>query len=254
MAEGKRSEKKRSITREQFLFFETRVMASLLSAGLAPEAAVERVQAENLFQFPTERTVKNIAGTCLRRLEALGQPSLVTLLAEAPADVARQVNLYAIMRENRLVWDFMVTVVGEKYRQGDDRLSRADIRRFMLEQREQDEDVAAWSDRTVTKCEQVLRRILIECDYLDPPARSAGARVAKADAGSVRGGADSERAGAARADAEGAASSPGDLPSLSDAEQADGERLQAVLLDPALKEGILENGDREALAAFYDFT
>ena len=53
------------LTREQFLFYETRTTARLLAEGLTEEEAVERIVSENLFQFPTEKTLRRMAQTCL---------------------------------------------------------------------------------------------------------------------------------------------------------------------------------------------
>lgn len=71
-----------------------------------------------------------------------------------------------MMKYNRLVWDFMTTVIGEKFRTQDIHFSTWDLNEFMFRLREQDEDVATWSDSTVSKIKQVLKKALIECDYL----------------------------------------------------------------------------------------
>ena len=59
------------LTREQFLFFETKILAELLTQGYSQTEAIDRIVAENLFQFPTERMIKTIANACLRRLNLL---------------------------------------------------------------------------------------------------------------------------------------------------------------------------------------
>lgn len=161
-----------AMTREQFLFYEMRTTARLLRAGLSPAEAEERIVAENLFQYPTERSLGRMARTCLRRLAALGNPALVERLAHAPFDEAKQIALYAIMKNYELVAEFMTTVVGEKYRTRDLTLGRADIAAYLLRLREQDDTVAVWSDQTITKLRQVLVKILVETEYLDS-ARAA---------------------------------------------------------------------------------
>ena len=103
-----------AFTREQFLFYEMRTTARLVCEGLAGEDVVDRVAMENLFQYPTERSVRKMAHCCVRRLAALGDESLVRELAVQPAEVAKQICLYAMMKQYRVVWDFMITVVGEK--------------------------------------------------------------------------------------------------------------------------------------------
>ena len=60
-----------AITREQFLFYETRITAKLLCEGLEKSEIVRRVVKENLFQYPTEKSVRKMALACLRRLDAL---------------------------------------------------------------------------------------------------------------------------------------------------------------------------------------
>lgn len=190
------------LTREQFLFFEMRTVASLLAEGLSKEEAMSRIKEENLFQFPTERTVASIANACFKRIEALGTESLRYHMAFGSMEAARQINLYAMMRYNRLVWDFMTTVIGEKYRTQELELTAKDLNLFFFRLQEQEDAVAAWSDSTVVKIKQVLKRSLVECGYLD----------------SVR-----------------------------------SETLNPVYLCPELEEGIRENGDDGAFAAFNYF-
>lgn len=156
-----------SLTREQFLFYEIRVAASLLCEGLNRDEALERIKTENLFQFPTERMIASIAGTCFKRIAALDSETLVYHLANAPAEVAKQINLYAMMKYNGIVWDFMTTVIGEKYRTQEFEFSRKDLNLFFFRLREQHDSVASWSDGTINKIKQVLTKSLVECWYLD---------------------------------------------------------------------------------------
>ena len=161
------SEYKGSLTREQFLFYEIRIVARLVTEGYSREEAINRIAEDNLFQFPTERMVTSIANTCFNRLEVLNSDSLVRELAEASADDAKLVNLYAMMRTNKIVWDFMITVIGEKYRTQDLTFNQSDLNLFMMRLQEQNDDVASWSDSTIGKIKQVLRKSLIEAGYLD---------------------------------------------------------------------------------------
>ena len=115
------------LTREQFLFYEIRIVASLLSQGLSREEVTEKIKNENLFQFPTERTLNLITNCCYRRIDALDSNVLVEHLASASIDVAKQINLYAMMKYNRIVWDFMTTVIAEKYRTQDLTFSKKDM-------------------------------------------------------------------------------------------------------------------------------
>ena len=156
-----------AITREQFLFYEVRITARLVCKGLGKNEVVDQIVKGNLFQYPTEKSVRKMALACLRRLDALYDRSLVEMIATLPSDVAKQICLYAMMRQYRLVWDFMITVVGTKYKNCDLSFGRMDLNVFMMRLQEQDAAVAAWSENTVTKVKQVLARILVDNEYLD---------------------------------------------------------------------------------------
>ena len=121
------------LTREQFLFFEIRIVSSLVLQGKSRNEIEQEIFSENLFQFPTEKMIKNITKTCLKRIDALNAPELVYHLANASLDVAKQINLYAIMCENRIVYDFLTEVIGEKYRSQDFTFSSKDVAIFFME-------------------------------------------------------------------------------------------------------------------------
>lgn len=156
-----------TITREQFLFYEMRTTAKLVCEGLDHEAVAERIVQDNLFQYPTEKSVRKMALACLRRLDTMEDPSLVEALAEQPSDVSKQICLYAMMRQYRLVQDFMLTVIGEKYRKLDSSFGKIDLNKFFQRLQEQDDWVATWSESTITKLKQVLQKLLVDNEYLD---------------------------------------------------------------------------------------
>ena len=156
-----------AITREQFLFFETRTTARLLNEGFSKDEAVQKIIDENLFQYPTEKSLKKMANCCLRRLECLGDNSLIKMLATRPVDEAKQICLYAMMCQYRLIWDFMITVVGEKYKKFDTSFGNMDLNVFFMQLQEQDDLVASWSETTVKKIGSVLMRVLIENEYIE---------------------------------------------------------------------------------------
>ncbi len=155
------------ITREQFLFYEMRTTAKLVSEGLTDDEVAERIVKGNLFQYPTEKTVRRMALTCLRRLKALGDTELVSAIAYEPSDVSKQVCLYAMMKQYRLVRDFMTTVIGAKYETYDMSFGRSDINTFIIRLQEQDDWVASWTDETIKKIKQVLAKVLVENEYID---------------------------------------------------------------------------------------
>ena len=156
-----------ALTREQFLFYEMRTTAKLVCEGGGNKEVADRIVKENLFQYPTEKSVRKVALACLRRLECLEDQSLVQALATQPSSVSKQICLYAMMRQYRIVWDFMLTVVGNKYRLLDTSFGKIDLNAFFMRLQEQDNWVATWSENTITKVKQVLAKTLVENEYLD---------------------------------------------------------------------------------------
>lgn len=158
---------KASLTREQYLFYEMRTTAKLVCQGLPDEQVIEQIMKENMFQYPTEKSVRKVALACINRLKAMNDVELVQATASRPVDISKQICLYAMMKQSRLVWDFMLTVIGEKYRLQDLSFGRMDLNVYFMRLQEQDDVVASWSDSTLTKLKQVLTKILVENGYLD---------------------------------------------------------------------------------------
>lgn len=156
-----------TITAEQFLFYEMRIVSKQYLEQKPIEEIIEYIKRDNLFQYPTERMVIRIARACYKRLVALDNEKLVYEVANAPVEVAKQINLYAMMRYNRLVREFMEGLIGEKYRQQDFSYTKKDINVFFSRLQEQNDDVAAWSEQTIAKLKQVLTKCLIETEMLD---------------------------------------------------------------------------------------
>lgn len=156
-----------ALTAEQFLFYEIRIASRFFLQGARINEAIQKITSENLFQYPTEREIARMTRTCYRRLEALDNNSLIHEICEAPPEVAKQINLYAIMRYNRLVWDFMIYVIGEKFRTQDFSFDRKDLNAFFSRLQAQNDSVSGWSDNTINKIKSVLVRCLVETGYLD---------------------------------------------------------------------------------------
>ena len=156
-----------TLTAENFLFYEMRIVSKQFLDKKPLAEILDAVKRDNLFQFPTERMMTRITRACYRRLVVLNNDKLVNELANAPDEIAEQINLYAMMRYNRLVREFMEGLIGEKYRQHDFSYTKKDINVFFSRLQEQNDDVAAWSEQTIMKLKQVLTKCLIETEMLD---------------------------------------------------------------------------------------
>ena len=108
-----------ALTREQFLFYEIRIVAKLILKGHNRKDILDIIKDENLFQFPTEKMISSITGTCFRRIDALDSETLiyrlilrvlnsrrVLILPAAERDVIfklLKLQFYIRIKSNRLV-------------------------------------------------------------------------------------------------------------------------------------------------------
>lgn len=156
-----------AFTGEPFLFYEMRTTARLMREGLSEKEVAKYIVEENLFQYPTEKSLRKMASACIRRLKGVEDETLVDAIARQSFQEAKQICLYAMMKQYRIIWEFMLTVIGEKYRLKEYSFGRRDLHLFFLRLQEQDDHVAAWSDSTVEKLKQVMMNLLVENEYID---------------------------------------------------------------------------------------
>lgn len=159
----------RTITREQFLFNEMRVVAKLLEEEKTDNEILNEVSSNNLFQYPTEKSIKNITRVCLARFHETNSKEFIDIVAKENSTAAKQACLFLMMNYYRIVWEFMISVIGDKYKTQDFSLTKMDFNSFFTRLQEQNETVASWSDATINKCKQVLKKALVETGYLDNP-------------------------------------------------------------------------------------
>ena len=156
-----------ALTREQFMLQEMRITARLKLEGLTDQDIIASVYEDNLFQYPTEREIKSKCRACLKRLDCIADmPYVLDVLANGTIGEAKQAALVALMCQSLLMQDFMVTVIGDKYRRLDMTLTRRDMNLFFERLAEQSEDVTSWSEQTIKKLKVVIRACLRETEYI----------------------------------------------------------------------------------------
>lgn len=157
-----------ALTREQFMFREMRIVARLKREGLTDAEISDRVFDENLFQYPTEREIRGKCRTALKRLSCIAHSAaLIEILAEGSLTEAKQAALVAMMAQSRLMAEFMVDIVGGKYRSLDMTLTQKDVRLFFDRLCEKDDGVAGWSPSTVKRIQSMIMNVLRENGYLE---------------------------------------------------------------------------------------
>lgn len=155
-----------TIAREQFLLNEARIMARLRLEGMTAEDAARKVKEENLFRYPTERSLGRITLACNRRLDALDDERLVRIIAYGMPDAVAQTNLYAMMQFYPLVRHFMTTEIARRYAELDYVFGATDMNAYFTRLASEFDNFASMSENTIAKLKQVLRKCLREAGIL----------------------------------------------------------------------------------------
>ena len=144
---------------------ELKTAAELYCQGNSYEKIVELSINENVFQVNTERRRKEMADCIVVRMKYLDDFSL-RRIAEGTIFLANTLSLYAMMKTNPLVYDFMNEVYREKAELMINRITDADMNQFMDVKAQQIEAVANWTDGNKEKVRGALRNALIEAGAL----------------------------------------------------------------------------------------
>lgn len=153
------------MTGAAFMLFEFRQLAALKERGDTDEDIRKKTLQENLFQYEKLSSLKRGLPSILRRLNAIDSP-LRKWTIEESLEFAKAINLYAIMKTDRLFFEFMNEVIGEKLRTNDYCLDKREMNLFFTVKAEQDETICRWTESTVKKLKQVYIRILLETGLL----------------------------------------------------------------------------------------
>lgn len=149
------------IEKAPFTFSELKKAAALALQGFDQEKIKEIAVRDNIFQATSEDRKKELTRMVLKRMQALDEYLLVQL-AQGGAATGKLIVLYAIMKTDRLFFEFMNEVFKEKLIIRDYTLADQDFHHFFARKKEQSQRVAAWREYTFYKVRQVYIRALFE--------------------------------------------------------------------------------------------
>jgi hypothetical protein len=154
-----------TIKTRSFLYLELKKAANLYLQGFTIEDIKQEALKENIFLLYSENRIKEIASTISERLKAL-DVELLHKLTKGTLETSKQVALFAILKTDRLFFEFMQEVYKEKYLIRDYLITDKDFAIFFQRKAEQSQRVAKWKDYTFYKLKQVYKRILIEAGFV----------------------------------------------------------------------------------------
>lgn len=158
-------EYKSTIKSRPFLFKETKKTAYLINKGFKDFEIKDKAKNDNIFQVNTGTRRSEIASIVLQRLKAIDD-FLIEKIVNGEIGTSKQVVIYAIMKTDRLFFEFMYEVFREKMLLRDFTLQDKDFNIFFERKKEQSERVVSWTDYTFYKLKQVYIRILFEAGFI----------------------------------------------------------------------------------------
>lgn len=148
-----------------YLYIETKKAASLVLKGFKYFEIKDMSVRENIFQMKSETRKKEVASMALKRLKALDE-ILLNKLANGDLDTSKQIVIYAIMKTDRLFFEFMNEVYRDKNILKEKYIKDSDFNVYFQRKCEQSEIVASWEEYTFYKLKQVITRILYEAGFI----------------------------------------------------------------------------------------
>lgn len=154
-------EYKSTIKSRPYLYKEIKKASSLINKGVEIEEIKRLSLEENIFQLESEARKKEVASIIVTRLKGVDK-QIIYRIENSNIETSKLLVLYAILKSDRLFFEFINEVYREKILLKDLFIRDKDFSAFFEIKREQSEKVASWTEYTFKKLKQVYIRILFE--------------------------------------------------------------------------------------------
>ena len=145
---------------------ESRIIAQLTLDSVSKEQLKHLLTIENILQKRSPATAIRAAELIKKRF-ALVDEDLLRIIATGSRQALMQALLVAAIKHNKLIGDFMLRVVKEKWRLFETKLKPIDWENFLRECEQTDETVLQWKVTTREKLGQVVKKCLVEAGFLE---------------------------------------------------------------------------------------
>lgn len=152
---------------ESFWFIEFKKFMQLRYDGNSWDTIKSLCLKENLLGISKEYRAARIYKYLKNRVESLEQDIYIIFL-KSDLSTQKTINLFAVLKRNRLFFEFLYEVYREKNLLGVMELSDKDINIFFKHKQQQNEDVAVWADVTLKRLRSSYINFMIEAGLLKP--------------------------------------------------------------------------------------
>ena len=150
---------------QSFWFVEMKKVIKLIDSGKNEEDIKKICIDENLFGAAKEYRAKRMYGYIWNRTKKLDK-ALIDLFCTSDLATQKIINLIAILRSDRLFFEFMFEVYREKKILGVPVMEDVDENVFFKNKEIQSEDIAAWTDNTKRRLRSIYFNYLTDANLL----------------------------------------------------------------------------------------
>ena len=154
------------IMSQSFWVNEFRQLLKLKRENCEPDEMKKKVIEENLFGAPNEYRAKRIYGYLINRVSVV-EKEVSDLIFSSDLATQKLINLIAVLRGDRLFFEFLYEVYRDKIILGEKTLELSDGKIFFNHKETQDDNVLAWKDQTKKRVQSAYYNFMIEANLLD---------------------------------------------------------------------------------------
>lgn len=153
------------LTGEPFLYYETKIIAKMIYEGENPDDLRQRNIKENLMHHKAVGSLSRVNSPVFRRLAVLDK-NLLEEFVNSDIDTSKFILLYAIMKTDRLVNEFISEVYKEKLLLKKEYIEKYEFDTFYEEKMLYSEKLKNASESSRYKIRQVMFKILVDSGLL----------------------------------------------------------------------------------------
>ena len=147
------------LTAEPFLYNETKIIAEHILNGEDVNELRKRNIEENLIHYKKQKSIQRVNSPIFRRLAVLDE-ELLREFIYSDIDTSRYILLYAIMKTDKLVRDFVIEVYKDKLLMQKEYIEKFDIDNWYEDKCTISQNLRERSESTTNKLKQVIMKIM----------------------------------------------------------------------------------------------
>ena len=147
------------LTAEPFLYTETKIIAEYILNGEDVNELRKRNIEENLIHYKKQKSIQRVNSPIFRRLAVLDE-ELLREFIYSDIDTSKYILLYAIMKTDKLVRDFIIEVYKDKLLMRKEYIEKIDIDNWYDDKCTISKTLRERSESTTNKLKQVIMKIM----------------------------------------------------------------------------------------------